>query len=573
MIIFLASVGFGLVTASVLAIAAVGFTLQFAVTDVLNLAYGAVMIAGAFLAYLLNSHGVNVWISLVVAVAACAAGSVLLNAFVYAPFQRRGTAPITMVIVSLGMTLIIEFGVQALEGGTSVSYAMSQGPSVSADGFTLTAVQFVVIGLSLLVMAGTHVLLRYTRLGKAMRATAANRTLARNCGIRTGRVITATWAITGGLCGLAGVIFAMDAGSFDATSTDLFLVLILAATFLGGPGQAYGAMLGAVIIGLATEVSAAYITPSYKYVIAFAALLVMLGVRPAGLLGKAAAMNSYYLINLLIYAAVDAMACLGLSQQFGVAGVTNFGFIIFQAAGGYAAAILASPSDSANGGFQSYIGRLEPAVPAPVDRRGGRRRAYRAAVHVPRRASAARRLRRRRPAGHRGAAEPARDQLPAAAQRGRRALADPAAAPGRVQPAVVGLRVGASRRSRSSLCALVYLFVRRITESPYGRSAARHAGQRHRRRLARQEPAVAAHRDAGHRRRHRRPVRRHPGLLHHHLVACRLGLRRDRRAVRGGDHRRGGQPPRRGARRHPRPGRLRGGHPATSPPPTACHRT
>ena len=289
MIIFLASVGFGLVTASVLAIAAVGFTLQFAVTDVLNLAYGAVMIAGAFLAYLLNSHGVNVWISLVVAVAACAAGSVLLNAGVYAPFQRRGTAPITMVIVSLGMTLIIEFGVQALEGGTSVSYTMSQGPSVRAGGFTLTAVQFAVIGLSLVVMGGVHVLLRYTRLGKAMRATAANRNLARNCGIRTGRVITATWAITGALCGLAGVVFAMDAGSFDATSTDLFLVLILAATFLGGPGQAYGAMLGAVIIGLATEVSAAYITPDYKYVIAFVALLVMLGVRPTGLLGKAVA--------------------------------------------------------------------------------------------------------------------------------------------------------------------------------------------------------------------------------------------------------------------------------------------
>jgi branched-subunit amino acid ABC-type transport system permease component len=289
MTIFLASVGFGLVTASVLAIAAVGFTLQFGVTDVLNLAYGAVMIAGAYLAYLLNSHGVNIWIALVVAVVACAAGSVLLNAGVYSPFQRRGTAPITMVIVSLGMTLIIEFGVQAMAGGTSVSYTMSQGPSVGADGLTLTAVQFVVIGLSLVVMAGTHVLLRYTRLGKAMRATAANRNLARNCGIRTGRVITATWAITGALCGVAGVVFAMDAGSFGATSTDLFLVLILAATFLGGPGQAYGAMLGAVIIGLATEVSAAYITPDYKYVVAFVALLVMLGVRPTGLLGKAAA--------------------------------------------------------------------------------------------------------------------------------------------------------------------------------------------------------------------------------------------------------------------------------------------
>jgi len=288
MTIFLASFGFGLVTASVLAIAAIGFTLQFGVTDVLNLAYGAVMIAGAFLAYVINSLGVSVWIGLAVAVAACSAGSVLLNAGVYAPFQRRGTSPITMVIVSLGMTLIIEFGVQAIAGGTSVSYKMSQGPSVRAGGLVLSTVQLVVIGLSVLVMLGTHVLLRYTRLGKAMRATAANKSLARNCGIRTGRVITATWAITGALCGLAGVVFAMDAGSFDATATDLFLVLILAAVFLGGPGQAYGAMLGAVVIGLATEISAAYITPDYKYVIAFVALLVMLGVRPTGLLGARA---------------------------------------------------------------------------------------------------------------------------------------------------------------------------------------------------------------------------------------------------------------------------------------------
>jgi branched-subunit amino acid ABC-type transport system permease component len=285
MTIFLASVGFGLVTASVLAVAAIGFTLQFGVTDVLNLAYGAVMIAGAYLAYVLNQAGLNIWVGLVVAVAACSLGSVLLNSGIYSPFQRRGASPITMVIVSLGMTLIIEFGTQAIAGGTSVSYTMALGPSLRAGGLVLTAVQLVVIGLSVLVMIGTHVLLRYTRLGKAMRATAANKTLARNCGIRTSRVITLTWAITGGLCGLAGVIFAMDAGSFDATSTDLFLILILAATFLGGPGQAYGAMLGAVVIGLATEISAAYITPSYKYVVAFVALLLMLGVRPTGLLG------------------------------------------------------------------------------------------------------------------------------------------------------------------------------------------------------------------------------------------------------------------------------------------------
>jgi branched-chain amino acid transport system permease protein/neutral amino acid transport system permease protein len=284
--LFLASIGFGLVTASVLAIASVGFTLQFGVTDVLNLAFGAVMIFSAFVAYLVNSSGISVWIGLVVAMAAGSLISVLLNAAVYTPFQRRGTSPITMVIVSLGMTLIIEFGVQALAGGTAVSYTMSNGPTYQLGGLTLTLVQILIMILSVLVMAGVHVLLRYTKLGKAMRATAANRNLARNCGIRTSRVITATWALTGALCGLAGTVFAMDAGSFDATATDLFLVLILAAVFLGGPGQAYGAMLGAVVIGLATEVSAAFIQADYKYVIAFVALLVMLGVRPTGLLGE-----------------------------------------------------------------------------------------------------------------------------------------------------------------------------------------------------------------------------------------------------------------------------------------------
>jgi branched-chain amino acid transport system permease protein/neutral amino acid transport system permease protein len=284
--LFLASIGFGLVTASVLAIASVGFTLQFGVTDVLNLAFGAIMILGAFVAYWVNENGFSVWLGMLLAVAACAAASVLLNSVLYTPFQRRGASPITMVIVSLGVTLIIEFGLAALVGGVGVSYTLGNGPTFQAGGLILTGVQIVIMAIAVAAMAGVHVLLRYTKLGKAMRATAANRTLARNCGIRTGRVITATWALTGALCGLAGTVFAIDAGSFDATSTDLFLVLILAAVFLGGPGQPYGAMLGAVIIGLATEVSAVFIPADYKYVIAFVALLVMLGVRPAGLLGE-----------------------------------------------------------------------------------------------------------------------------------------------------------------------------------------------------------------------------------------------------------------------------------------------
>jgi branched-subunit amino acid ABC-type transport system permease component len=286
--VFVESIGFGLVTAAVLAVASVGFTLQFAVTNVLNLAYGGVMVVSAYAAYAVNQRGVSIWISALAGIAAGALLSLVLNNLIYTPFQRKGTSPIGMVIVSLGMTLILVFGTQAIAGPTNVSYSAAQGATVKPLGFDLTVVQLVIIALSIGLMVLVHLMIRYTRLGKAMRATAANRNLARNCGIRTDQVVTITWLITGALCGLAGVVFALDSGTFGATSTDLFLVLILAAVFLGGPGEPYGAMLGALVIGLATEVSASIVVSDYKDVVAFVILIAMLALRPSGLLGASA---------------------------------------------------------------------------------------------------------------------------------------------------------------------------------------------------------------------------------------------------------------------------------------------
>jgi branched-subunit amino acid ABC-type transport system permease component len=279
------SIAFGLISASVLAIASVGFTLQFAVTNVLNLAYSAVMVASAFVAYAVNRQGVTIWVAALAAAVAGAILSLFLNRAVYTPFQRRKASPIAIVIVALGMTLIIEYGTQAIAGPTNVSYSMSQGSTLAIGSFRLTMAQLAIICLSIVLMLGVHVLIRFTRLGKAMRATAANRDLARNSGIRTDRIVSATWLVSGALCGLAGAVFGMDAGTFGATSTDLFLVLILAAVFLGGPGEPYGAMIGAVVIGLGTEVSAAFIVSDYKDVVAFVVLLAMLAVRQNGLLG------------------------------------------------------------------------------------------------------------------------------------------------------------------------------------------------------------------------------------------------------------------------------------------------
>ena len=182
-------------------------------------------------------------------------------------------------------------------------------------------------------------------------------------------MITTTWAVTGALWGLAGTVFAIDIGSFEPSSTDMFVVLILAAVFLGGPGHAYAAMLGALVIGLFTEISAAYIQPDYKYAIAFVSYS---SCSPCGRLACSAPGRNqgrepmYYLIILLVYAAVDAIACLGLSQQFGVAGVTNFGFIIFQAAGAYIAAILSLPPRYRERGGPALSRRLAAAIPAPL---------------------------------------------------------------------------------------------------------------------------------------------------------------------------------------------------------------
>jgi len=282
----MSSLGFGLITAAVLAIATVGFTMQFAVTNVLNLAYGSIMINTAFVSYYLNIHGLNAWVSLVGGVGTGAVASWALNRFIFTPFQRRNLAPITLVIVALGVDLCGTFGLQAIVGGGYVSFHQSQGQEYHFLGMFLSGLQLVIIGICAVILGLVHWMLKFTRLGKAMRATSANASLARNSGVKTRWVISATWLISGALCGLAGTVFAMNTGVFEATSAQLYIVLLLAAMFIGGPGEPYGAMLGALTIGVATEVSAAYLSPQYKEVVAFLVLLGMLTFRPYGIFGS-----------------------------------------------------------------------------------------------------------------------------------------------------------------------------------------------------------------------------------------------------------------------------------------------
>ena len=282
------AIGFGLITASILAIAAVGFTLQFSVTNILNLAYGDIMTAAAFSAYIANRAGINIWLCLVIAAVFGAIFSVLLNRFVYYQFVRRGTRLFAMIIVTIAMSLIIQNVLLAIFRPTFFSYQTSAGPSYNFGSMVFTASQLAIIGIAVVAMLAIHLLMTRTKLGKAMRATATNPALARSCGIATDQVIDAAWLLSGALCGIAGVVLVLNTATFSETTGAGFLVPIIAAAVLGGIGQPYGAMLGAITIGLASEVAASVINPSYKELIAFAILIVVLLVRPQGILSEVA---------------------------------------------------------------------------------------------------------------------------------------------------------------------------------------------------------------------------------------------------------------------------------------------
>jgi branched-subunit amino acid ABC-type transport system permease component len=288
MSLFVASLGFGLVTASILAIAAVGFTLQFGVTNILNLAFGDVMTASAFIGYIATTNGVGIWGAVALCAVFGAVFSMLLNRMLYTPFVRHGTKLFGMIIVTIATSLIIQNTIQAIWGPNFFSLNFSPGRSYHIGSMVFTTSQFGIIAIAVVSMFGVYALLRYTKLGKAMRATACDPALARSCGIATDRVIDVGWLVSGALCGIAGIALAMNVTSFTSTTGGTFLIAIVAAAVLGGVGQAYGAMLGALTIGISSEVAAGLIAPSYKQVVAFVVLVVVLLIRPQGILSEVA---------------------------------------------------------------------------------------------------------------------------------------------------------------------------------------------------------------------------------------------------------------------------------------------
>jgi branched-subunit amino acid ABC-type transport system permease component len=276
-------IGFGLVTASVLAISTVALSLQFGVTRVPNFAHGEIMTVGAYAALSTDRATHN---AILAAVAAVAAGAVLgvgTNKLLFGPFRNRNVAQLTLFVLTIAASLIIQNVVLLAYGGSTQSLPLGGGTPHRVGPFLFTSQQELIIGLAVVIMLGVHLLLRYTYFGRAQRAVAENLALARASGINAARVINRTWLLTGSLAGLAGYVLGISTGGLYPAMGFQFLLVVFAAAILGGIGQPYGAMAGALVVGVTMEVSALYISSDYKTVVAFGLLIAALLVRPQGL--------------------------------------------------------------------------------------------------------------------------------------------------------------------------------------------------------------------------------------------------------------------------------------------------
>ena len=275
--------GFGLVSASVLAISTVALSLQFGVTRVPNFAHGEIMTVGAYaaLSTLQATHS-----AVLAAIAAIAAGAALgaaLNKFLFGPFQNRHAARLTLFVLTIAASLIVQNVVLLYYGGATQPVPLGGGTPHRLGPFLFTTQQELIIVLAVAIMLGVHLLLKYTYFGRAQRAVAENLALARASGVNAAGVISRTWLLTGALAGLSGFVLGITTGGLYPAMGFQFLLVVFAAAILGGIGQPYGAMAGALVVGVTMEVSALYITSDYKTVVAFALLILALLFRPQGL--------------------------------------------------------------------------------------------------------------------------------------------------------------------------------------------------------------------------------------------------------------------------------------------------
>ena len=281
------SIGFGIITGGVLALAALGLSLLFRTVKFINFSYGDVLALGAYLAFFCNvTLGLDLLPSALLGMFLTGLVGVIIHKVVVKPLKEGVKAgPLTLLIATMGVAFIIRNLILIVWGPEPKMYNVATQEAMKLGPFLITPIQLAAILISVLIMVLIYLLLRYTQLGKMIRATADNIDLARVRGIRTERVIVWTWLISSGVAGLAGVMLGLM-GAVDHHMGIEMLLVIFASVIMGGIGNPYGAVAGAMIIGIAMEVSSAFGLSEYKAALAYLLMGVILLLKPRGLFAK-----------------------------------------------------------------------------------------------------------------------------------------------------------------------------------------------------------------------------------------------------------------------------------------------
>jgi branched-chain amino acid transport system permease protein len=297
----------GIVIGSIVSLGAIGLSFTVSIFRFSNFAHGELLAWGAYLALVANgliansspigpfSFGWGLLAALLLAVALTAMLALALDAILFRRLRKEGS--ITLVIASFGASLVLRSLLQYWQGGVPKYYvenlqiAINILPRSFHGGLRLTPDQMLILALTLAVVAGLHAFLRYSLLGRSMRATAGNPDLARAAGIDPERVFRATWMIGGGLAAIAGVFAGITVQLRPSMGSELLLPLF-AAVILGGAGSGvaslWGAVLGGIVIGLAESVAVNVLGAEYRAAAAFIVLTLILTVKPNGLFGERA---------------------------------------------------------------------------------------------------------------------------------------------------------------------------------------------------------------------------------------------------------------------------------------------
>ncbi len=291
---FLQQIVNGLALGSIYALVALGYTMVYGVLRLINFAHGDVYMLGAYFGFyaarfLKPYMGSEPWINtlevLLVAMAGCALVGLLIERLAYRPVRRASR--LTLLIIAIGVSLLIEYSSQALFGADPKFFPqLIPEKAWHLGGVVITNQQMVVMGVALLLMVLLNLFIYRTRTGKAMRAVSFNLDAAKLMGIDTDRIIALTFALGSSLAAAGGVLVSINIPGIDPLMGVMAGLKAFVAAVLGGIGNIFGAVLGGPILGLAEVMVAGYGSSTYRDAIAFLILIAILLFKPSGILGK-----------------------------------------------------------------------------------------------------------------------------------------------------------------------------------------------------------------------------------------------------------------------------------------------